>query len=197
MRRLVCLALACAFAAATTLGADETPLDSTTRLRPRQSAAARLLDDGMAKSATFRRLVARLQHSDVIVYVTVRLDMRRSLGGSLRYIGRSATDRFLLVSLNVQNSRPMLVALLGHELQHAAEVADAPDVTSEAALADLYRRIGIRRAADAWDSVAAQQAGQLVRAELLHRPVESRLASHTPSREDALLAGETIGSSNR
>ncbi len=197
MRPLVCLALAWAIAATATLGADQAALDPMTRIRPVQTLAARLLDDGMTKSPTFRRLVARLQRSDVIVYVTIRLDMRSSLGGSLRYVGRSATDRFLLVSLNAQNSRQMLVALLGHELQHATEVADAPDVTSEPALSSLYRRIGIRMAPGAWDSVAAQQTGQRVRAEVLQRPVDSRLARHSPSREDALLAGGSIGTTNR
>src|SRR3954467_268680 len=90
--RLVCLALAWAIAATATLGADEAALDPMTRIRPVQTLAGRLLDDGMTKSPPFRRLGTRLQRSDVIVYVTIRLDMRSSLGGSLRYVGRRATD---------------------------------------------------------------------------------------------------------
>jgi hypothetical protein len=172
-------------------------MDPMTRLRPTQAFASRVVEDGLRKSPTFRRLVSRLQRSDVIVYVAVKPDMRPSLGGSLRYLGNSATDRFVFVSLNGQNSRHMLVALLGHELQHAVEVADAPDVRDEAALSDLYRRIGVRRGMDAWDSVAAQQVGQVVRSEVLQQPVESRLAHHTPSREDLLLDGGSIEAANR
>ena len=119
MRRLVCLALTCAFAATAPLAADAPSVDPIARLRPTQAIASQLIDEGNSKSPTFRRLVSRLQRSDVIVYVSVRLDMRSSLGGSLRFLGNSATDRFVLVSLNAQNSRHMLVALLGHELQHA------------------------------------------------------------------------------
>jgi len=197
MRRLVSLALACAFAATAPLAADEPGLDPTTRLRPTQSMASRLIDEGTTKSPTFRRLVSRLQRSDVIVYVTVRLDMRPSLGGSLRFLGNSVTDRFLLVSLNGQNSRQMLVALLGHELQHAVEVADAPDVRNDAALADLYRRIGVRRAVQSWDSIAAQRVGQTVRAEILQRPVEDRLARHASSHDELLLEGGSIAVANR
>jgi hypothetical protein len=197
MRRLVCLALACAFAAAAPLAADAPSMDPMRRLRPTQSLASRLVEDGMSKSPTFRRLVSRLQRSDVIVYVSVKPDMQPSLGGSLRYLGNSATDRFVLVLLNGQNSRHMLVALLGHELQHAVEVADAPDVRDGTALSDLYRRIGVRRGTDSWDSVAAQQVGQVVRSEVLHRPIESRLARHAPSREDLLLDGGSIAVANR
>jgi hypothetical protein len=197
MRRLVCLALACAFAATAPLAADAPSLDPTTRVRPTQSLASRLIEEGSTKSPTFRRLVSRLQRSDVIVYVSVRLDMRPSLGGSLRFLGNSATDRFVLVSLNGQNSRQMLVALLGHELQHAVEVADAPDVRNEVALAALYRRIGVRRATESWDSAAAQRVGQTVRAEILQRPVEDRLARHTSSRDDLLLEGGSIEVANR
>jgi hypothetical protein len=50
---------------------------------------------------------------------------------------------------------------------------------------------------DSWDSVAAQQVGQVVRSEVLKRPVESRLARHTPSREDSLLDGGSIETANR
>jgi hypothetical protein len=136
--------------------------------------------------------VSRLERSDVIAYITVRLDMRPTLGGSLRIMGRSATDRFVHISINGQHSRPMMIALLGHELQHAVEVADAPEVASDGALTTLYRRIGVHVSTDAWDSRAAQEAGQLVRAEFHGRAPENRLARHEPSREDALLAGSSI-----
>lgn len=197
MRRLVSLALACAFAATASLIASAPSLDPSTRVRPTHSLASRLIEDGTTRSPTFRRLVSRLQRSDVIVYVSVRLDMRPSLGGSLRFLGNSTTDRFVLVTLNGQNSRQMLVALLGHELQHAVEVADAPDVRNESALADLYRRIGVRRAIESWDSLAAQQVGQTVRAEIMQRPAEDRLARHASSHDDLLLEGGSIAVANR
>lgn len=197
MRRLVSLALACALAATATAtaAARGVPIDPMTRLRPTQALGERVLADGVARSQTFRRLVSRLERSDVIVYITVRLDMRPTLGGSLRIMGRSASDRFVHISLNGQNSRQMLVALLGHELQHAVEVAEAPDVSSEEGLGDLYRRIGIHMASDSWDSRAAQETGQLVRAEFLGGTPETRMARHEAA-DDLLLAGGSIAATH-
>lgn len=196
--RLVSLALACAITAGTTMRAAEPALDDpSTRLRPTQAIGRRLLAEGFAKSPTFRRLVTRLQRSDVIVYIRVRTDMPSAIGGSLRFVASSATDRFLMVSLNAENSGGMLIALLGHELQHAVEVADAPDVRSTVGLAALYRSTGVRMAVDAWDSKAAQQAGHVVRAEVLAAPGDTRLARHASAHDDEVLAGGSIASENR
>jgi hypothetical protein len=193
MGRLVSLALACALAATVTAtpAARGIPGDPLRRLRPTQAMGERVLADGIARSATFRRLVARLERSDVIVYITVRIDMRPTLGGSLRIMGRSASDRFVHVSLNGQHPQQMLVALLGHELQHAVEVADAPDVASEEGLTGLYRRIGVHVSGDSWDSRAAQETGQIVRAEFNGRAPETRLARRATA-DDALLDGGSI-----
>lgn len=50
-----------------------------------------------------------------------------------------------------------LVAILGHELQHAAEIAAAPWVHDAGTLARLYRRIGLRLGSNAFDTAAAQR----------------------------------------
>jgi hypothetical protein len=193
MRRLVSLALACALAATAT--ATATPAgdgrDPSRRIRPTQAVGERLIADGIARSPTFRGLISRLERSDVIVYITVRVDMRPNLGGSLRIMGRSATDRFVHISLNGQHARHMLVALLGHELQHAVEVADAPDVASDEALSGLYRRIGLHVSGDAWDSRAARETGQIVRDEYHGGAPETRLARHDRA-DDVLLSGGSI-----
>jgi hypothetical protein len=159
--------------------------------------AARLLEEGFSRSSTFRHLVDRIRRSDVIVYVQTRPNMPQQAGGSLRFLGRSATDRFVLVSINTYHSWPMKIALLGHELQHVTEVADATDVTSAEGLRALYRRIGVRVRTDAYDSHAAQVAGQLVRDELSAEAHGGVLARHGGSHEarpsdDMLLAGESI-----
>ena len=198
--RVLSVTIACLLAlihpAAATGGFDaDAPMP---RLRPESAEAARLIQEGLQRSPTFRRLVSRLQDSDVIVYVRLRPDMSDSLGGSLRFLTRSASDRFLLVSLNRRNSPAMLVALLGHELQHVAEVADAPDVTGQDGLRQLYRRIGVRVRPDAFDSLAAQQAGQAVRLELRDQPDDMRLARHVAwgdvQRDTRQLAGASVDS---
>jgi hypothetical protein len=180
---------------------DATPAMLMPRLRAETAEPQRLIAMGLAGSPTFRRLVDRLNQSDLIVYITVRPDMPESMGGMMRFLVSTPTCRFVLVSLNARQSRPMLVALLGHELQHVAEVADAPEVHDETALRELYRRIGVRVRVDAYDSVAAQQAGQAVRSEL-HRqsgevPTFARDASPgNRTLEDQLLRGASIELSN-
>jgi hypothetical protein len=136
------------------------------RIRPMQDVGARLLADGMAHSPTFRWLVDRLERSNVIVYIDVRPDMPGHLGGSLRFLARSATDHFVKIQLNRVFQGRTLVALLAHELQHAVEVAESGQVDSADDLRRLYRRVGIRTGADQYDTVAAQRAGYVVRDEL-------------------------------
>jgi hypothetical protein len=169
------------------------PDASVVRVRAMQEAGERLLAEGMARSATFRRLANRLERSDVIVYIDVRPDMPAQLGGSLRFIVRSATDRFLRIQVNRAFDRATQVAMLGHELQHAVEVADAPDVSSAGDLRALYHRVGVRTGPDTYDSVAAQQAGYVVRGELAQsRHPELRFA-RSPVPAAPLPQDETPG----
>jgi hypothetical protein len=145
-----------------------------------QSDGDRLLALGLKKSPTFRQLVNRLEQSDVIVYIDVRPDMPGHLGGALRFLAKSARARFLRVNLNRVYPVTTLVALLGHELQHAVEVADAPDVMSAEDLRVLYRRVGVCTGPDSYDSLAARRTGIRVLEELRRRDNGLRLVK-TPA----------------
>jgi hypothetical protein len=161
------------------------------RVRPTSALGRTVIDAGLARSTTFRRLVQRLESSDVIVYVQMRPNMPSDLGGLLEFMGRAGPNRYLRVTVSSLHHQSVLVALLGHELQHAAEVADAPDVQSPGAFAAFYRRIGVPTGVGRYDSLAAQAAGRTVRAELRGRPIENRVARHA-SREEGLLDGGSI-----
>lgn len=147
--------------------APKTPINPYAHVRALQKDAETLIAEGMAQSPTFRRLVNRLERSDVIVYVDLRPDMRESIGGSLRFLAKSATHRFLRVQVSRADAPLWRVALLGHELQHAVEVAEAEDVASSEDLRALYHRIGVRTGLDAYDSMAAREAGYTVRDEIV------------------------------
>ena len=97
-------------------------------------------------------------------------------------MGRGGANRYLRVTVGSLHHQSVIVALLGHELQHAAEVADAPGVQTAEAFAEFYRRIGVPTGAGRYDSLAAQSAGRIVRAELRGRPSESRVARHASRR---------------
>jgi hypothetical protein len=165
MRALVIAALGIVVGT-TTLTGDEVRPSESVRLRPVEPIARKLVSEGLKRSATIRHLADRLRESDVIVYVDVRSDMPSQTVGSLRFVSPSASHRFLRISFNRQYDRTTLIALLGHELQHANEVADAKEVRSAEDLRRLYQRVGIRVGRDAYDSVEAQMTGRLVRAEL-------------------------------
>ena len=82
-------------------------------------------------------------------------------------------------------------ALLGHELQHAVEVAEAPGIHSAGDLRALYREIGVRTGADSYDSIAARQAGFTVRDELTSARGGIHFARSTPI--EPMPEGESIG----
>jgi hypothetical protein len=160
-------------------------------VRPTSPLGRELIETGIARSATFRRLVHRIEASDVIVYVQLEPGLPSGIGGALEFMGVGGDVRFLRITLGRQFHHPILVALLGHELQHAVEVADAPRVRSAIQLEALYRNIGHPVGHHRYDSVAAQFAGQTVRDELIGRAVNARVARKA-GRDDALLDGGSI-----
>lgn len=167
------------------------------RVRPMQKRAETLLATGMERSATFRQLVRRIEASDVIVYVEIRHDLRGGVGGSMRFVTRSATDRFVRIQLNGTYNAHTLVAVLGHELQHVVEIADHAEVRSSEDLRVFYRRIGVRTGIDTFDSDAARDAGYRVRAEILKKPGDLRLASSASAEEMRLLDGSSFTADDR
>ena len=168
------------------------PANRDTSVRPLSAHAEKLLAEGMAGSATFRRMVNRIEASDVIVYVETRPDLRASVGGVMRFVTRSASHRFLLIQVNIAQVRHVQIAMLGHELRHALEVVEQPGIRTSDDLYRYYRQQGVRTGLGTLDSVAAQQAGYVVRHELRSsRGV--RYARATPEEERALTGASIHG----
>ena len=193
--RYAAIALACTLGSASASADTSRPFSHDNphlRVRPTSALGRQVLVAGLARSATFRRLVQRLEQSDVIVYVQLQPVMPSDIGGVLQFMGRAGTDRYLRVSISSLHHLNVLVALLGHELQHAAEVADAPDVVTSDHFEELYRRIGVPSGPGRFDSSAARAAGLTVQAELRTGQIDSRIARHAPGDDEALLDGGSI-----
>ena len=126
-----------------------------TRVRGGDPQAAALLDRGVSASPTFRQLVDTIERSDVIVHVETR---PMTIPGRLQFAGSAGGSRYLRVSVRVPGREAELVAWLGHELQHAVELAGAPEVVDHESLLKYYRRVGMRRSAGTVETLAAQQA---------------------------------------
>jgi hypothetical protein len=140
LRRLVATAgvLTCVFVR---IGAiDAPPADNEVKtIRISDSALADLVDFGMAQSATLRGLIDHLTASHMIVYVMVNQDMT---GGRLRLMAATSLRRYLRIDLTTRLPSSHVLALFGHELQHAVEVADEPSVVDDHTFEALYKRIG-------------------------------------------------------
>jgi hypothetical protein len=140
------------------------------RIRPQDPRSTQLLRDGLARSETFRALVARIEASNVFVYVSVSPFIKSSLAGKLTWMTQAGPYRYLRATLSPDQTSDQAIASLGHELHHAVEVMDDERVRNETSLIALYKRIGQpSRAADGpgWETVAAQETGYRVRRELV------------------------------
>ncbi len=98
---------------------------------------------GLARSATLRGLNAHIERAQVVVYL-YRVQLPPETRARTQLIGAAHGWRYLAIELDWRLTTVDLLAILGHELQHAVEIADAPEVIDNASLASLYRRIGAR-----------------------------------------------------
>lgn len=153
--------------AATKTISPSAALESPTRhIRSAVPYVNSLLKDGFFKSPTFARLVTRLERSDLIVYVELVPQMPAGVEGRLVMLPRAHETRYVRIQLGMQGSTSDEIALLGHELQHATEIADAPGVTDMDGFVALYERIGQRSGWHQYETAAAQDAARQVRNEI-------------------------------
>lgn len=142
--------------------AGEVPL-FLSRVRPLDARSRALLETGMRRSPAIQQLVGELEQSDVIVYVETGLV---GYSGRTVFVGASAEARFLRITLDVPEIDDRLLAWLGHELQHAAEIARVPEVRSAEAVRQLYLALGHGVSGDGVCTPEAQRMTSRVALEL-------------------------------
>jgi len=167
------LSLAPLLFAALLSGASNAPLpasvtlDAPTRhVRTTSRGITKLLARGYQRSPTLAAIITKLQHSDVFVYIEEVPRLPGALEGRLMMLPRAHEARYVRIQIALRGAPEDTIALLGHELQHALEVAEAPSVSDQAGLERLYARIGVSGGAHQYDTVAAQETGRTVRREL-------------------------------
>jgi hypothetical protein len=135
-------------------------------VRPLDASTRAAFSSGMKGSPLFRELVAQLEGSDLIVHVESDCAMRDRVQGKLLFVTAAGGVRYLRVRIGCAVSGVRQVAILGHELRHAVEVADAPWVVDESTMAEEYRRIGFPSRGDSdgssFESSAAIDAGERI-----------------------------------
>lgn len=134
-------------------------------LRPESAAVGTLLATGIQRSSTFRDLTGRLSGSDVIVYVR----FSRCAGdvpGCLFWASAAPGLRRVLIKLDpFGRSQEELTALLAHELRHALEVADAPEIRDLASFEKAFAGHGWK-GAHGFETAPAREITKRVTAEL-------------------------------
>ena len=132
-------------------------------IRPASREARQLIAMAASRSPTVVRLIDRLAMTDVIVYVQLMISpqvdtARTALATS------TANVRFVRIVINARTAPWDQVEMLGHELQHALEIAAAREVIDEQGMRELFGRIGLPgRKPNQFETLEAQRIQALVR----------------------------------
>jgi len=166
---LVIAALAINLAVATQAS---TQTADTARVRSTDPVLSALIREGAERSATFEGLVDAIGRSHGIVYVEFGYCARARLSGCvLPYLASSNGDRYLRVLITPDGNRrgrDQLLGLIAHELRHANEILEHPEVIDVKTMEALYRRIGTPETGglSGYETSAARAAGEAVMREL-------------------------------
>jgi hypothetical protein len=169
-------------------------------LRTADARLAAALVRGRDESPTFRAIVDRLAASDLIVYVS-RGAIYGDIAASTQLVSATGGFRYVRVTLELDPDSDVGVAMLGHELRHALELADAPWVVDKDALLSLYQEIGYAscsRPIHCYDTREAVDAGRQVLIELRHhsiRPPGGRAIERCSSEAEPSCASVRGGAS--
>jgi hypothetical protein len=162
------LTLLTVVSAASPAAAAEPHSPSPSNVRADTAGMKQLIADGAAGSAAFRALVDAINRSDLVVYVECRLFPQRELRGRLGLVSATRGGRFAVIEIACYQAHGSPLAILAHELQHAAEVASAPWVVDTKTFERFYAATGELVSRDTWSrayetSAAVESARQVQR----------------------------------
>jgi len=135
------------------------------RVRTESPDVRRLIEDTASRSATVRELLARLAQTDIIVYVEFTPSPLVPTART-KLVTTASGTRFLRIGINVNAAMADRGPWLGHELQHALEIAEQRDIRDENGVRELYQRIGRSHGPDRFETDGARGVEWAVRTEL-------------------------------
>ncbi len=136
----------------------------TAHVRGLDHRMAALLDEGRARSATFRDLCDRLERSDLIVLVKV--GAVHLAPAVTNFITSSPRSRFLAITVRIPEMDDVILGWLAHELQHAVEMASAPEVIDGRTMMEFFQKHGQPTANSGWCTQEAKRVRGAVDYEL-------------------------------
>ena len=160
--------------------AQEMARESPSNIRCESDSLREALRLGLRDSPTFCALAEELARSNLIIHLETNAILPRGLDGMLRFVTTAGGFRYVRISIGPHLTSHVVVAMIGHELRHAVEIARASEVVDEASMVRLYSRIGFScEKPVTFDTLAAIRVGTQVLREL-RRP--SLLISRAPGR---------------
>ena len=136
------------------------------RVRPLSDRGDRLLAVGRELSPTIRAMLQRVEESDIIMQLDLRLDFTVD-NAVTRLVTATPDFRYVRVSINPRLSPLRRLELLAHELQHVLEIAADRSVRTQDAMFEHFTRIGRRTGHNsAFETEAAIRVEGVVREEV-------------------------------
>ena len=92
-------------------------------IRPEAPMLKTAIETALEGSPTFRSIVERIDGSDVIVHMTCGYFKSATMAGRTMLSSAGPDVRYVRVQILCDQSPQVLLAIVAHELQHAAEIA--------------------------------------------------------------------------
>jgi hypothetical protein len=139
------------------------------RVRPMSQTAREIVADAARRSPTITRLLEIIERSDTIVYIDLDFNLRSE--GATTLIASNTLCRFVRVVVGQMLTPHRRIEMLGHELQHAVEIIQAPQVRDASGVRQLFSKIGWLLTDLSYESPAAIGTERQVRKELISSPL--------------------------
>ena len=140
------------------------------RVRILDRGFAIMISLGLGSSPTLRELVGELEASDVIVHLVKAPQDEEATAAALQFVTVTGGFRYLRVRIAEGLDPVTSLGLIGHELQHAREIARHSWIVDERTMEEFYRASGFavrpRRAQSSYDTMAARRIERQVVREL-------------------------------
>jgi hypothetical protein len=163
------------------------------RIRPEAPMLKTAVATAREGSPTFRSIVERIDGSDVIVHMTCGYFKSATMAGRTMLSSAGPDFRYVRVQILCDQSPQALLAIVAHELQHAAEIASARAVVDDNSFGRLYRKIGfptcLSPEPNQFETAAAVEAGRRVRAEVRQYSASSTQAARQHAAPSGVAPG--------
>jgi hypothetical protein len=135
--------------------------------RPLDPMAAETFQEAVNASPLVRDLVRQLETSNLVVHIVSTRNLPYGIAGTMRFVASRGGYRYVRITLAAEMRPDSRAAVLGHELQHACELA-ASNAHDEDGVRRLFQTTGHRPgpSEDVFETRAAMLVERQVKTDL-------------------------------